>query len=145
MRVHYSPPYAAHCRICGQLLDQHQPVLEVPRPVLGVLKLWGGGQVWLDRGVIFGRNPRLIPGQAGPEPSLVKIEDPNRDISSQHCEIRLEDWFVTVRDLHSTNGTQVILPHRPPVTLRANDPMALEPGSRVVLANAFDFVYEVSA
>ncbi len=144
-RGHYSPPYAAHCRICGALLDQSQAVLEVPRPTLGVLKLWGGGSVFLDRGVIFGRSPRPIPGLVGPEPSLVKIEDPNRDISSQHCEVRLEDWYVTVRDLHSTNGTQVILPHRPPVTLRANDPMALEPGSRVVLANAFDFTFEVGA
>jgi hypothetical protein len=140
---HFSPPYAIHCRSCGQTLNPHQPVLEVPRPILGVLKLWGGGSVQLDRGVVMGRNPRLIPGQPGPEASLLRIEDPNRDVSSQHCEVRLEDWFVTVRDLGSTNGTQVILPHRPPVALRANEPMALESGSRVVLANAFDFVFEV--
>ena len=140
---HHSPPYATHCRVCQTPLDQRQPVQEVPRPVLGVLRLWGGGSVLLDRGVIFGRNPRLIPGLTGPEPSLVRIDDPNRDVSSQHCEVRLEDWFVTVRDLSSTNGTQVILPHRPPVALRANDPMAIEPRTRVVLANAFDFVFEV--
>ena len=141
---HYSPPYASTCRVCGMRLDQNQPVLEVPRPALGVLRLWGGGVVLLDRGVVFGRNPHPITGVVGPEPSLVKIEDPNRDVSSQHCEVRLEDWFVTVRDLDSTNGTQVILPHRPPVALRANDPMAIEPGTRVVLANAFDFVFEVA-
>jgi len=140
---HYSPPYATRCRVCGVGLDQHQPVMEVPRPMLGVLRLWGGGTVHLDRGVIFGRHPRLIPDRAGLGPSLVRIDDPNRDVSSQHCEVRLEDWCVTVTDLNSTNGTQVILPHRPPVSLRANDPMAIEPGTRVVLANAFDFVFEV--
>ena len=140
---HYSPPYATTCRVCGLPLEQNQPVVEVARPVLGVLRLWGGGSVYLDRGVVFGRNPRPIPGSVGPEPSLVRIEDPNRDVSSQHCEVRLEDWFVTVRDLNSTNGTQVILPHRPPVTLRAHEPMTLEPGTRVVLAQAFDFVFEV--
>ena len=142
-RGHYSPPYATLCRICGVSLDQHQVVVEIPRPTLGVLRLWGGGTVQLDRGVIFGRNPRPIAGLVGPEASLVKIDDPGRDVSSQHCEVRLEDWYVTIRDLDSTNGTQVILPHRPPVTLRAHDPMAIEPGTRVVLANAFDFVFEV--
>ena len=140
---HFSPPYATHCRICGVGLDQSQQPLEVVRPPLGVLKLWAGGTILLDRGVIFGRNPHVVPGTVGPMPNLLKIEDPNRDVSSQHCWIRLEDWYVTVTDLNSTNGTQVILPHRPPLALRANDPVAIEPGSRVILANAFDFVYEV--
>jgi hypothetical protein len=140
---HYSPPYAAQCRVCGVPLDPNQSVVDVPRPVLGILRLWGGGVIQLDRGVVFGRNPRIPPDHTGLEPSLVKIEDPNRDVSAQHCEVRLEDWFVTVRDLNSTNGTQVILPHHPPVALRANDPMAMEPATRVILANAFDFVFEV--
>ncbi|MDR2929542.1 MAG: FHA domain-containing protein [Propionibacteriaceae bacterium] len=141
---HHSPPYAQHCRVCGAVLDQNQPVLEVPRPALGILRLWVGGTILLDRGVVFGRNPHAVPGVVGPQPHLIRIDDPNRDISSQHCEIRLEDWFVTVRDLSSTNGTQVILPHRPPVALRTNEPMTLEPGTRVVLASAFDFVFEVA-
>ena len=141
---HFSPPYATHCRVCGIGLDQTQQPLEVVRPPLGVLKLWAGGAILLDRGVIFGRNPHVVPGTAGPMPNLLKIEDPNRDVSSQHCWVRLEDWYVTVTDLNSTNGTQVILPHRAPLALRANDPVAIEPGTRVVLANAFDFVYEVA-
>ena len=140
---HYSPPYASVCRVCAAPLEQRHQAVEVLRPVLGILRLWGGGSVYLDRGVVFGRNPRPILGLAGPEPSLVRIEDPNRDVSSQHCEVRLEDWFVTVRDLNSTNGTQVLLPHRPPVTLRPQEPMVIEPGSRVILAQAFDFTFEV--
>jgi len=141
---HFSPPYATQCRVCGIPLDQTQQPLEVLRPPLGVLKLWAGGTVLLDRGVIFGRNPHVIPGTVGPMPNLLKIEDPNRDVSSQHCWVRLEDWYVTVTDLNSTNGTQVVLPHRAPLTLRANDPVAIEPGTRVILASAFDFVYEVA-
>ena len=141
---HFSPPYATRCRVCGIPLDQTQQPLEVVRPPLGVLKLWAGGTVLLDRGVIFGRNPHIVPGTQGPMPNLLKIEDPNRDVSSQHCWVRLEDWYVTVTDLNSTNGTQVILPHRAPLALRADDPVAIEPGTRVILANAFDFVYEVA-
>ena len=141
---HYSPPYVTRCRVCGSGLDQTQKPLEVPRPPLGVLTLWEGGTILLDRGVIFGRNPHLIPGRLGPVPNLLKIEDPGRDVSSQHCEVRLEDWYVTVTDLNSTNGTQVVLPNRAPMALRANDPIAIEPGTRVILADAFAFMYEVS-
>jgi len=140
---HYGPPYAKHCRVCGAAMDQTQKPMEILRPPLGVLRLWMGGTILLDRGVIFGRNPHLVPGVSGPMSSLVRIDDPNKDVSSQHCEVRLEDWYVSVRDLNSTNGTQVILPHRPPVTLKPNEPMVLESGARVVLASAFDFVFEV--
>jgi len=141
---HYSPPYANLCRVCGVGIDQNQTPIQIPRPPLGILRLWAGGEILLDRGVIFGRNPHLTLGVPGPQPSLVRIDDPNRDVSSQHCEVRLEDWYVSVRDLNSTNGTQVILPHRQPVALRPNDPMVIEPGTRVVLANAFDFLFEVA-
>lgn len=141
---HFSPPYVPNCRVCGAALNQSQQPAQVPRPPLGVLHLWAGGEIVLDRGVVMGRNPHVIPGATGPEPSLLRIQDPNRDISSQHCEVRLDDWFVSVCDLNSTNGTQVILPHRPPVTLRPDDPMTIDPGTRVILANAFDFIYEVT-
>ncbi|MDR0959749.1 MAG: FHA domain-containing protein [Propionibacteriaceae bacterium] len=141
---HPNPPSAVTCRVCHQLVGPQEPV-EVPRPPLGVLRLSSGGTVILDRGVILGRNPHEIIGATGPQPNLVRIADPNKDISSQHLEVRLEDWYVTVRDLGSTNGTQVFLPHRAPIALRPNEPMTIEPGARVVLAQAFDFVFEVPA
>ena len=141
---HYSPPYESHCRVCSCPMNPNQPVVKVPRPTLGVLRLWGGSTVILDRGVIFGRDPHLITGHVGSDPNLIKIDDKGRDVSLQHCEVRLEDWFVTIRDLNSTNGTQVIQPHRPPETLRPHEPTTLESGARVILANAFDFVFEVS-
>jgi hypothetical protein len=138
---HLNPPYADVCRVCRQPVPQQQPV-ELPRPSLGVLRLSSGGVVNLDRGAVLGRNPRPLANGSGLQPNLIRIADANRDISGQHLEVRLEDWFVTVRDLGSTNGTQVIAPDRPPVTLRAHEPVSIEPGARVVLANAFDFVFE---
>jgi hypothetical protein len=140
---HLSPAHADGCRVCHQPLPPQQP-LEVPRPQLGVLRLSNGDVVALDRGAILGRNPRLPPGYSGEQPNLVRLSDPGKDISSQHVEVILDYWHVLVSDLGSTNGTEVILPGRPPIQLRANDPMTIGPGTRVVLAGALDFVFEVT-
>lgn len=141
---HLSPAYAGNCRVCGKALPAQQP-FEVPRPSLGVLRLSNGDTVTLDRGAVLGRNPRLPQGWTGEQPNLVKIHDPDRDVSSQHVEVRLDFWHVLVKDLGPTNGTEVILPGAEPVALRANDAMAIEPGTRMVLAGVFDFTFEVSA
>ena len=139
---HLSPAYAGHCRVCGKALPAQQP-FEVPRPSLGVLRLSNGDTVALDRSAVLGRNPRLPDAWTGEQPNLVKIHDPNRDVSGQHLEVRLDFWHVLVRDLGSTNGTEVVLPGAAPVALRAHDAMAIEPGTRVILAGVFDFTYEV--
>ena len=140
---HASPAYAGTCRVCGQPLPAQQPV-EIPRPPLGVLRLSNGDTVMLDRGCILGRNPRLPTPHAGEQPNLVKLVDPDKDISGQHLEVRLEYWHVAVKDLGSTNGTQVVLPGENPVTLRPNDPMMIEPGTKVILAGVFSFTFEVT-
>lgn len=140
---HLSPAYAGTCRVCGQPLPAQQPV-EIPRPPLGVLRLSNGDTVVLDRGCILGRNPRVPAGHSGEQPNLVKLIDPDKDISGQHLEVRLEYWHVAVKDLGSTNGTQVVLPGENPVTLRPNDPVMIEPGAKVILAGVFSFTFEVT-
>lgn len=141
-RGHLSPAHAGNCRVCGQALAAQEP-FEVPRPPLGVLRLANGDTVRLDRGAILGRHPRLPQGWSDEQPNLVKIPDPERDISGQHVAIRLDYWHVLVTDLGSTNGTEVVLPGAEPVTLRAHDAMAIEPGTRVILAGVFDLTFEV--
>ncbi len=140
---HLSPAYAEGCRVCHQPLPPQQPT-EVPRPPLGVLRLSNGDAVALDRGAILGRNPHLPFGYASEQPNLVRLSDPGKDISSQHLEVTLDYWHVLVTDLGSTNGTEVLLPGQAAVRLQPNDPMTIEPGTRVVLAGVFDFVYEVT-
>lgn len=140
---HLSPAYAGVCRVCGQPMPPQQPV-EIPRPPLGVLRLSNGDTVLLDRGCILGRNPRVPSPYAGERPNLVKLIDPDKDVSGQHLEVRLEYWHVAVKDLGSTNGTQVVLPGENPVTLRPNDPMMIEPGTTVILAGVFSFVFEAT-
>lgn len=140
---HLSPAYADGCRVCHRPIPPQQPV-EVPRPQLGVLRLSNGDTVALDRGAILGRNPRLPAGYSGEQPNLVRLADPGKDISGQHLEVVLDYWHVLVTDLGSTNGTEVILPGQAPIQLRPDDPLTIEPGTRVVLAGIFDFVFEVA-
>jgi hypothetical protein len=139
---HLSPAYAGTCRVCAAPVPQQQPV-EMPRPTLGQLRLSTGGVVPLDRPLILGRNPRIPAGYASEQPNLVRLPDPNKDVSGQHLEVSLDYWNVVVRDLGSTNGTEVVLPGELPVVLRANDPVIIEPGTRVVLASTISFVFEV--
>lgn len=138
---HPNPTYASSCRVCGAAIAQQEPI-EISRPILGQLRLSTGGVILLDRPAILGRNPNVPTGYQGEQPNLVQIPDPNKDVSGQHLEVALDYWNVLVRDLGSTNGTEVILPGEMPVALRANDPVMIEPGSRVVLAGTVSFTYE---
>jgi hypothetical protein len=140
---HLSPAYAGVCRVCQTPMPQQQPT-EIPRPSLGQLRLSTGGVVPLDRPVIMGRNPHIPPSYHGEQPNLVKLVDPGKDVSGQHLEVSLDYWNVVVRDLGSTNGTEVVLPGEMPVTLRGDDPVIIEPGTRVVLAGVLSFVFEVT-
>ncbi|MDR0436282.1 MAG: hypothetical protein LBH11_05930 [Propionibacteriaceae bacterium] len=140
---HLNPPYADKCRVCGLSIAAQHP-FEIERPPLGYLRLQNGAVIELSDGsVIFGRNPHPIIGSDDQSPNLVRIADPGKDVSGQHLEVSVGDWFVSVRDLDSTNGTEVFPAHRPPVMLRANEPMVIEPGTKVVLADVFSFIFEV--
>lgn len=141
---HLTSAYSPTCRVCGASVLEQQP-FEAQRPVLGKLVLSSGGVVPLDRPVIMGRNPSLPSGYEGELPHLVKLPDPGRDISSQHLEVRLYFWHVILRDLRSTNGTQVKPRGGVPFRLRPHDPIVIEPGSVVSLAGVLSFRYEVSA
>jgi len=136
---HANPVFASRCRICKAPLVSQAPVW-VPRPPLGVLRSSIGLELPLDGCVVIGRNPQPIASM--PQAKLVRLNDPGLDISSQHLAVDINDWIVSVTDLGSTNGTQVIVPGYSPVALRANEPMVIEPGTTVVLAHVFDMVFE---
>lgn len=141
---HVNPPSGATCRRCGLPLP-HDPV-PVPRPVLGVLRLSLGDVIALDRGVLMGRNPRTdFAGTDGEErPHVVKLPSADGDISRTHLRVTLDGWHVLVTDLNSTNGTLVTLPGRDPQQLRPGEPVPIQPGTVVTLADGIDFRYEVT-
>lgn len=141
---HLNPPSEAACRRCGTVLP-HDPV-PVPRPVLGVLRLSLGDVITLDRGVVMGRNPRKdFGGPDGEErPHVVKMPSAEGDISRTHLRVTLDGWHVLVTDLNSTNGTLVTLPGRDPQQLRPGEPVPIQPGTVVTLAEGIDFRYEAA-
>ncbi|MCL2736392.1 MAG: FHA domain-containing protein [Propionibacteriaceae bacterium] len=140
---HLTPAYVGTCRTCGKPIPPQEPHV-TERPSLGVLRLSNGDSVVLDRGAILGRSPHPPNDGASEQPNLVRLDDPTKGISSQHCEVSLDFWHVLVTDLGSTNGTEVILPGQAPIRLTPHDAMTIEPGTKVVLAEIQDFVFEVT-
>jgi hypothetical protein len=139
---HVNPPGSPACRRCGAPLPPQDPV-SVPRPVLGVLRLSTGDVIPLDRGVIMGRSPRT--DYHGEErPHVVKLPGGDGEISRTHLHVSLDGWHVLVTDLHSTNGTLVVLPGREAEQLRPGEPVPIPPGTVVVLAADVDFRFEAA-
>ena len=141
---HVNPPSGGACRRCGAPLP-HDAVL-VPRPVLGVLRLSLGDVIALDRGVVMGRSPRTdFAGPDGEErPHVVKLPSADGDISRTHLRVTLDGWHVLVTDLNSTNGTLLTLPGHEAQQLRPGEPVPMQPGTVVTLAEGIDFRYEVA-
>ena len=142
VRGHLNDPQRERCRMCAEALVDQEPVT-VPRPVLGQLRLSTGDVVALDRSVLLGRNPKII-NDGGERPHLVKVGQGQSDVSRTHVSVTLDGWHVLVEDLRSTNGTEVTLPGRAPQRLREGQPLLLEPGADVVLAEGVSFRYEVA-
>lgn len=139
---HPNPPQSGTCRVCGSPLAFQEPIT-VPRPPLGVLVFAGGHEVTLDRYVLIGRSPAVERVAPGDLPHVVKLDSPDKDVSRNHVEIRLEGWHVLVVDLQSTNGTVVQLPGRPPERVHPLEPYAIVPGTVVTVGDEQSFVYEV--
>ena len=142
-RGHLNPPYAGTCRLCGEAIAP-QEGFTVPRPPLGVLKLSTGDTVPLDRDVVLGRAPFHADENAASRPHLVQLASPGNDISRSHVRVNLENWFVQVTDLGSTNGTVVTLPDQAPVRLRPHDPFTIVPGTTVNIADEVTLRFDIS-
>ncbi|MGA2837720.1 MAG: FHA domain-containing protein [Acidimicrobiales bacterium] len=139
---HPNPAAAATCRSCGLPIELVDAV-SMPRPVLGVLRFSNGIEVELDRSVIVGRSPKAERVSAREIPQLVTVPSPDKDISRNHLEVKLDGWHVIVVDLGSTNGTVVTLPGQPPERLRASEEQPISPGTVITIAEEITFVYEV--
>jgi hypothetical protein len=141
---HPNPPAATVCRVCSLPLELVDAV-SMPRPVLGVLRFSNGVEVELDRPVMIGRAPKAERVSAREIPQLVSLPSPDKDISRNHVEVKLDGWHVIVVDLGSTNGTVVTLPGQSPERLRAQEEQPISPGTVVTIAEEITFVYEVPA
>jgi len=138
---HPNPPRTPVCRECGVPVEYTEPVA-MTRPRLGVLRFSTGQTVGLDQSVLIGRNPTVARVAGGDLPTIVPLDDANKDISRTHAEIRLDDWEVLLVDLGSSNGTFATIPGRAEQRLQAQLPLHLVPGTVVRLANDVTFLFE---
>lgn len=141
---HANPPGSTACgSCCGQLPEE---IVLVPRPVLGVLVTSLGDVIKLDRGVVMGRNPSAgdFAGDGEERPHVVRLPNTGSDISRTHLRVTLDGWQVLVTDLNSTNGTLVTPPGGNPQPTRPSEPVQIQPGTVVTLADGIDFRYEAA-
>jgi len=88
------------CRACDAPLDVD--ATQVPRPILGRLKLPGGDVRPIDHPFVIGRRPEATRFSNLDIPNLITIDDPH--VSATHLRVDLEDWSVLVTSL-GRNGT----------------------------------------
>ena len=108
--------------------DEQPPPPPAPKFALA---LANGTSEPLDGPVLVGRSPSVSQVSGGQMPRLLTIGTADQDISRTHARFALEGGTVVVTDLHSRNGTIVLLPGKEPQKLRAGEPTALLVGTVV--------------
>lgn len=98
-----------------------------------VLELPGGSRQPLDAPVVLGRAPSVSNVPASVLPHLVTLA--GDDISRNHVRLAVEGDAVVVTDLHSSNGTQVVVPGRAPQQLRGGEQVPVISGTVVDLGS----------
>ncbi|HLS49857.1 MAG TPA: FHA domain-containing protein [Actinomycetaceae bacterium] len=98
-----------------------------------VLELSTGQQVAVDRPILIGRAPEA--GRFGGDvaPRLIRVPNPQKDISATHVEVRPAGDHVVATDMNSTNGTVVHHPAQPSQRLQPGTGVPLAAGSTIDL------------
>lgn len=94
------------CRRCGAAIAPGQPLVQEPRPSLGLLLFDDGVVVDLVQPVVIGRGApehHEIDGVPAQAVSLREID--RATVSRLHLEVRLTDWTIALLDHHSSNGS----------------------------------------
>lgn len=113
--------------------DAQQPPA-APSPRFFV-DLADGRREYLEPPIVVGRAPVASTTVRGPAPRPVTVDSAERDISRSHTTIAVEGDTVVVTDLHSRNGTMIVLPGKPPQKLRSGEPTAVIAGTVVDLGS----------
>lgn len=89
----------------------------------------------LTQPVLFGRSPSVNKVSGSQVPKLVSLGGVDQDISRNHAQFVVEGDTVVVTDLHSRNGTIIVLPGKSPQKLRQGEPTSVIPGTVVDLGS----------
>ncbi len=100
-----------------------------------IVELSTGAIVDLSGPLVLGRAPNMGAEQTGGVlPRHVKLTGAT-DISRNHVLLTVEGGVIVVTDLHSRNGTDVVMPGRGPQRLRAGEPTAVMPDTVIDLGS----------
>jgi hypothetical protein len=94
--------------------------------------------------VVVGRAPSVtaVPSLRGARPvTLTSAED---DISRSHVAVAVEGDSVVVTDLHSRNGTMIVLPGSSPQKLRSGEPTTVVLGTVIDLGSGATLTVEAA-
>ncbi len=94
-----------------------------------------GTEIAIDAPVLVGRRPSRPRIHSGPEPRLVTLDSPTRELSATHLELRVVGGALVASDMRSTNGTVVQLPGTAPRTLIRGESAVVVGGTRIDLGD----------
>lgn len=107
-----------------------------------VVVLPSGVREPLDQAIVLGRSPSVAGVPGGQLPRLVTISGGDQDISRSHVRIAVEGGTVVVADLHSRNGTTIVLPGGETQKLRAGEPTPVMVGTVIDLGGGVELRVE---
>ena len=99
------------------------------------LLLPSGTREPLTQPIRVGRAPSVSKMSGDLVPRLVSLGGADQDVSRNHVHFTVEGDTVVVTDLHSRNGTLVVLPGKPAQKLRQGEPTAVIVGTVVDLGS----------
>ena len=109
-----------------------------------VLVMPGGAREALNQPILIGRSP-TVGKVSGPIPRPLTLGPGDQDISRNHAQFTLEGGTVVVTDLHSRNGTSIVLPGKSPQKLRAGEPTSVIVGTVVDFGSGLEIRVEEEA
>jgi len=127
----------------GRVRPHPSEIAAAEAPASFWIRMPDGNREPLVGEVLVGRAPTTRVGD-GPVPRLVTLAgDP--DISRTHVKFALEGDTVVVTDLHSRNGTTVVLPGKPPQLLRTGESATVIADTVVDLGGGTEMTVEQDA
>jgi hypothetical protein len=118
------------------------PPTPPPTPALVLVVSSTGMREPLEQPILVGRSPSVSRVSGGQIPRLITIVGTDQDISRNHLQVALEGGTVVVTDLHSRNGTAVVLPGKDSQKLRPGEPTAVIVGTVIDLGGGITLTVE---
>ncbi len=109
-----------------------------------VLVMPSGAREPLTQPILIGRSP-TVGKVSGAIPRPLTLGTGDQDISRNHAQFVLEGGTVVITDLHSRNGTSIVLPGKTPQKLRAGEPTSIIVGTVVDFGGGLAITVEEEA